>query len=332
MTQPGEMDLDVGLSGPGSLDPATQTPAGEPVGSPTGEDFVELRVKDEEYRLPRDEFQAMADRLGWSTDELSEALQIGRDGRNLYRGIASEKDAAQAEIRQAWEDFHARTGASPGPQRGTGLPPPAPVGSSRNRPPAEDVTGQMIWVADTMERILPTLERLPTIEQTLNQTHSRTEQREQMAEQQAERAQAATAYNDVRANWEREGFKLPPQPELEGMLRRFPITDDIDLSWHEVWDAVGWMVAGSRNARMARRRAVLDSATPRTAQPTAAAHRGAAGGGMLSPAPPQGMPPPSGYGQDPKTNEQLLAEGAALERQLSGVSVADVAPMLSRRG
>lgn len=315
----GALDPDVGLEPPASGSPDGGAAAGAiPAGNQ--DDLVTLRIKDEEYRLPSDEVQAFADRLGWDKDELVEALQIGRDGRNVYRTIASEKD----RLRQAWEDINAlRANAAPEPA-------PAPAraaspggGLSRPRPPAEDITGQLLWTADVMERMLPVLERLPTIEEVVNRTASTAEERERLIEVQTERSAAATAYNEVSANWKREGYELPPQHVLEQKLRQFPISDDIDMSWSEIWDQVAWMVAGPRIARQARRKAVLDGHTPRTAAPIAPAHRGFGGGAPAAPAP--------GQGEGPKSLEQLEAEGKALERQLSGVTVADVAPALSRR-
>ncbi len=325
MNEPPEFDLEVGLDGPASPSPEPRDPpAGEPA-TPPDDDFVELRIKDEEYRVPKDEFQAFADRMGWNVDELRESLQIGRDGRNVYRTIAAEK----ARLAQAWEDLHGQ-GRTPAPTApapaGPGLPPGQP-GGFRPRPPTEDVTGQMLWLADMMERIAPSLERLPTIEEMVNRTAQTSEERERQSEVNAERAQAHSAYNEVAANWKREGFELPAQRVLEAELRKFPISDDLDLTWHEIWDRMGWMIGGARLVRQTRRRAVLDSQTPRTVAPTpTSGYR----------AQPAAMPAavtethPDGT---PKTAEEIRLdrEFAETSRRLQGISVADVAPALSRR-
>lgn len=324
VNEPPDFDVEIGLGAPESASAgATAPPAGEPA-TPPPDDVEELRIKDEEYRVPKDEFQAFADRMGWSTDELREAIQIGRDGRNVYRGIAAEKE----RLAQAWENLNGQVRpaapAAPG-HPGPGLPPAQP-GGFRQRPPAEDVTGQMLWLADMMERVAPALERLPTIEEIVNRTAQTSEERERQSEVNAERAQASSAYNEVSANWKREGFELPAQRVLEAELRKFPISDDLDLSWHEIWDRMGWMIGGARLVRQTRRRAVLDSQTPRTVAPTpSAGYRGGA------PPAPAGAQPASNPDGSPKSQEQLDQEFAAMSRTLQGVSVADVAPALSRR-
>ena len=328
--QPGEegFDLELGVSGPEALrDPAVADPAAAGAATPEGaappsDDFVEFQVKNEDFRVTKTRFQEMADEMGMSVDELKETLQIGRDGRNIYRSIAEER----RKISEAWEAVNnAERARSSAPAREPAHA-PAAAPTARSRPPAEDVHGNVLWLADQFERIQPILERLPTIEEAVNRSAMTSEQRERQAEINHERVISTTAYNEVAANWEREGFgKLPPKEVLEARLRRFPISDDVDMTWHEVWDAVGWMEAGSRVARMQRRRAVLDGQTPRTAAPSPAAHRAA-------PAPiPAPVPASSGGSGGPRSNEELLAEAARLERQLSGISVADAAAALSRR-
>lgn len=324
---PGEFDLEIGLGGPGSSppDPGQPPPAGEPA-TPPDDGMLRLRIKDEEYEVPKDEAQALADRMGWSLDDLAETLQIGRDGKNIYRNIAEER----GRLRQGWEDLEQErrgTPASHAPQGGQGpaYPGGQPQSGFRPRPPSEDVTGQMLWLAEVMEQALPALSRLPTIEESVNRSAMTSEERERQAEINAERAQASSAYNDVAENWRKQGFQLPAQRVLEAELRKFPISDDLDLTWPEIWDRMGWMIGGAALVRQTRRRAVLEGSTPRTLAPMAPAHR-------ASPGMPAAAPTPAVTNDGtPKTEEQLQAEFAAMSRTLQGVSAGDVAPHLSRR-
>ena len=323
---PGEegFDIELGVGGPeGQLEPAPDPAAGAATPAAASDDFVEFQVKDEDFRVTKTRFQEMADEMGMSVDELKETLQIGRDGRNIYRSIAEER----RRISEAWETINAERARPQHPGAPAREPAHAPTAATaRSRPPVEDINGQVLWLGDTIERILPVLERLPTIEETVNRSVTMSEDGARNLEISRERAISTAAYNEVAANWEREGFgKLPPKTVLEERLRRFPISDDVDMTWHEIWDAVGWMESGSRVARMQRRRQVLDAQTPRTAAPIPAAHRG-------GPAPiPAPVPASPGGSGGPRTNEELLAEARMLEQKLSGITVADVAPHLSRR-
>ena len=238
--------------------PLEAAPEGQPTppaGAGPEPEFVEIRNRGLEYeaKVDRTDFEAFADRLGLDTEKLKQALQIGLDGTRLYEEVNDERD----RLRQiAAELDRAR---SAGTQPATPQGPVQPVRQQRYTQRPEDVEGSVMWLAEQFESLRPTLERVSTIEQILGDIKNRTEQSEELRETAEERASALKAYNEVAENWTKQGWKIPAQRELERELRRFPISDDVDLTWHDIWDRVAWMVSGPSIVRNSRRQAVLDT-------------------------------------------------------------------------
>jgi hypothetical protein len=221
-------------------------------------EFVEIKNRDDAWKVEKDLFESVADRLGMDVDRLRRAVQIGLDGARLYEEVNDERSRLAA----AWEELARTRPREEDPARPAY--PPQPGQRPTQRPPAEDTTGNLLWLAERFESVLPNIERVSKLEEMLAETQNRFAQSEEAQQASEEKAIAISAYEDVKNEWKKQGFgDLPSRGELERALRRFPITDDVDLTWHEVWDQIGWMTAGPMVARRQRRQAVLDNQNPK---------------------------------------------------------------------
>lgn len=301
------------------LDPQGLPPEAAPEGQPTPSadaapepEYVEIRNRAIEYegRVEKEQFQDFADKLGLDADRLRQALQIGLDGTRLYEDLNEERD----RIRQAAEEvarLREAQGRTPTTRPTESGQPPARE-RYVTRPPEGDVPGNIYWLADTMERLQPLLERVPHIESTLEETRRRFERAEEQKDIAEERSAAHRAYSEVAESWKKQNWNIPSQKELERELRRFPISDDIDLSWHDIWDRVAWMVNGPKIVRDARRQSVLDTQNNKGGKITIPAS-----GSM-------GMAPATPVSNGADDNASLDAEAAQLEQQLKGATLAGV--------
>lgn len=289
--------------------PAEQTPT-EPAATPEVE-FVEFKNRDFEREVPKDLVQQFADALDLDVDRVRQAVQIGLDGTRLYEQVNDERD----KLRQAWADLAARAQEAGGlerPRPAAPQQPQAPPGRYAPRPAAEDIYGNVAWLAEHFERVAPMLERLPQLEELVSDTRARIEFADEQRENAEEKAVAFKAYNDVATNWKKQGWgDLPTRQRLQEVLRRIPLSDDVDLTWHDIWDQVGWMVAGPDIARRQRRQAVLDIQKPGTRISTAAS--GAPMGAPVS------RPPANGDDDSALNNEAAEIEAALKGQTLAGV-------------
>lgn len=291
---------------PQGLPPEQAAPEGQT--TPTADaapepEWVEIRNRAIEYegRVEKDQFQDFADRLGLDADRLRQAIQIGLDGTRLYEDLNEERDRLRREAEAIASRETPRTPPIREPEAGK---PQGPRGYA-TRPPEGDIPGNVYWLAETLERLEPLLERIPHIDNSLTETRERFEQERAAKDVAEERAQALRAYSDVKESWTKQGWSVPSQAELERELRRFPISDDIDLSWHEIWERVAWMMNGPAIVRRQRREAVLD--TQRNKGGTISIP---ASGGRPGP-----MVPASNGADD---DASLEAEAAQISSQLQG--------------
>lgn len=298
-----------------------QTQNGEPAGQETppaqgGEpEFFEVKVRDESWKAPRDLTQQFADALGWPMEKLQERLQIGYDGSRVYENLNQKRDELEEYQRELEEirDGLRQRGVQPEAERGYQPAQPTVRQPAGPRPPAHDVTGTVLWLADQIERMSPLLERVPEIERGLSRTHETIEERERTRDFIEERSFAMQAYDGMVEDWKKQGFgDPPPRKDLEAYLRRFPMSDNVDMSWQEIWDAAAWAVGGSQVARRQRRQAVLDSQHPEARIiTTAPASRSA---GPVNPNAPK-----------PLTGQESMAELEGnikqLESELSGMTL-----------
>src|SRR6185295_16403098 len=97
---------------------------------------------------------------------------------------------------------------------------------------------------ERFETIAPQLERLKTIEDMLANTNGSIEASRRLQDEAEERATALSAYSEVADTWKKNGWEIPSQRELERRLQQIPLSDDLNLTWHDIWDNVAWMVAG----------------------------------------------------------------------------------------
>lgn len=259
------------------FDPTQGAPEGQPESQPASApeapaepEFVDLKNREETWRVPKDLFTQFADHIGWDPNRLKDAIEIGSDGRQLYGRIDEERERLAEEarqlqaIRQQFEQVRQQPQAPQYPQQYRQQYQPAPeFRPVPQRPSAQDVTGNVLWAADMLERIAPVLERIPEIERSQQYINQSIRQRDEAIETAEERSVAMRAYQETADAWKKEyGIEPPSQRELEAFLRRFPISDNIDMPWTEVWDKVAWMVKGPAAFRQARRQAVLNSQKP----------------------------------------------------------------------
>lgn len=297
-----------------AIEPAPEPEQGLPSPEPAPlPDTVEIRNRDYEGEVDKAQFEAIAQSLNLDPDKLRQAIQIGLDGTRLYEGIREERARIQAE-REAWDSQRLaamNNQTAPGyqyPGQPYGQPSPAPYQGPQARVPVQrpnpnDVIGTVNWLADRMEALAPAIGRIPELDQMLQGTASQIQEAELRRIEVEERAAGTAAYNDVADYWKKQGLTLPPQERLAEALRAIPLSDDVEMSWHDVWDKIGWMVAGADNYRRARRHAMLDATRP---NPTVRTPVSAA---------PQGVPRPTGQ---PGTIEDQIAQ---MESQLSGFTV-----------
>jgi hypothetical protein len=288
----------------------TPEPEGQPAPAPAPEpepEYVEIKNRDFERQVTKGRFQEIADELGMDVDRLRQTVQIGLDGTRLYEQINDERD----KLREAWGEI-ARM-QQEATQRTTSPPPPTPQHRPVSRPPAEDIYGNVAWLAEHFERISPALEQLPELRGLIEDTRRRVEQADNQREVAEERSVAFKAYSDVADNWKKQGWgELPQRQRMESYLKDFPISDDLNLSWHDIWERVGWMIEGPNIARRQRRQAVLDSQKP--------------GARIVTPGStsPHGTPMPSPATANGDDNAALEEEAARLTAQLQGQNLAGV--------
>ena len=299
-----ELELPEGLPTPEPEGGQQPPPALEPE-----PEFVEIRNRDFERQVPKGEFERVATELGMDVDRLRTAVQIGLDGTRLYEQINEERD----RLREAWNEIAAAQQAAA--QRGQPQAPQAPPTSLRPaaRPPAEDIYGNVAWLAEHFERIAPYLERLPHLEELASETQRRIDSAESQREIAEEKALSVQAYSEVADNWKKQGWgDFPSRTRVMQYLRDFPISDDLNLSWHDIYERVGWMLEGPNVARRQRRQAVLESQKPSGVRIMPSGNTG-----------PAGMPPPmpSANGDD---NAALEEEAQRITQQLSGQNLAGV--------
>ena len=308
-------DFDLELGGPAGPGPAEGQATPDAPPAPADEpEFLELKVRDESWRAPKSLAQQFADELGWPLEELKTRLEVGYDGNRIYQGINAERDEL-SEYRRELEGLRDQMLSRTAPQDGNGRASPEDRRVPLSRPPGTDVTGTVLWLADQIERIAPLIERVPEIERGLSYTHQSIKDREEQRDLAEERVVAHNAYDDVADQWKKENLgELPPRRELEAILRRIPLSDDTDMSWHDIWDKVGWMVSGPSIARRQRRQAVLDSQHPE-ARITVPVSRA-----PLPPGSPSGPSPLTGN----ETMEELEKKIAGYEKELSGLTLGQI--------
>jgi len=294
---------------------AEATPAPGP--APEGDDFLEFKNRDESWKAPKALAQQLADEMGWDLDQLKEAIEIGHDGRKIYQGINQTRDELEqrrTELEGILSEMQERRVAPQDGRNGQGFD----DGRSRApmpRPAATDVTGTVFWLADQLERLSPLLSEIPEIKRGLERTHQTIEDREKAKDQAEERSHSMQAYDDMAQQWKKEwGSDPPPRIELERYLRRFPMHENVDMTWQEIWQGASWVVAGAQVARKQRRQAVLDSQQPE-ARITVPVRRAPG-----APAGPMSRKPLTGN----ETQEELAANIQDLESRLSGVTLAQL--------
>lgn len=292
-------------------------PEGQPEQAPQPEapgtqEYIDLKNRDESWRVPKDLFQQFADTIGWDVNRLKDSLEIGSDGRQLYGRIDEERERLAAEARQIQavrEQYERAQQQYRQPQYPGQYQAPSQPQGPRPRPPSEDVTGNVLWAAEMLERMTPYLERIPEVERNQSYINQSIRQRDEEIATAEERASALRAYQETAETWKKEyGVEPPPQRELEAFLRRFPISDDVDATWGEVWDRAAWMLKGPAVFRQARRNAVLEAQKPdaRITVPVSRAGMGS------SPAPRVGQ-----LGPNP-SQEQLDQQFAEMTKMLGG--------------
>lgn len=286
--------------------PAQPEAAAEP-------EYLELKNRDESWRVPKDLAQQVADHLGWDVNRLKDTLEIGSDGRQLYGRVDEERERLAQEarqlqsIREQMEQARQQYQQPQYPPQRTAYPSPGSSPVVPPRPDPRDVTGTLLWQADMMERLAPLLDRIPEIEKNQLYMNQSIGQREEMRETAEERAVALRAYADTAERWEKEyGMKPPSQRELESYLRKVTISDDVNKSWNEIWDEAAWAIAGPRVYRQARRQQVLEAQKPE-ARLTVPGNRTA----------PAQAPSVNGLGPNP-TQEELDAQFNQMVRKLQG--------------
>jgi hypothetical protein len=308
----GEEGFDLELGQPAGSEPA---PGGE--GEPGGEpaplpDLVEFRGPDWSAEVERAEHDAYAAKIGMDPDDLRRAIQIGRDGNRLYEKINDEWDRIREERAALSRRGGAPDGGAPGGPPPAARPsgPPtaaAPYRPTGERPAPNDVVGTMNWLAERVAAQEALLSQIPEMRDLLTQTGRLITEREFASDVAEERAVAHDAYDTVADHWKKQGYTLPPRRELERVLQRIPLSDDSDLTWVDIWDNLGWMVAGPALVKAARRRAVLDSQRPDARIRVPAASGPAAG----HPGVPTG---PNGSAED---------QIAAMESRIGGLTVGE---------
>lgn len=228
--------------------------------SPAVPDYVEIKNRDDVWEVDRGAFQQVADALGMDVDRLKTAVSIGVDGNRAYERLNQDREELQS-LRQelAQMERSIRQGATRAVQPSQSMPPAQPM----PRPPANDVTGNLLWMAERLERLGPVLDRVPVIEQALTETRAQYEADMEDRQAMTERAYALQAYQDTVDLWKQKGWgEVPSREKLEGWLRRIPISDDVDASWHDIWSSAAWAVAGPDVARRQRREQTRDAMRP----------------------------------------------------------------------
>lgn len=291
--------------------PAQPEAAAEP-------EYLELKNRDESWRVPKDLAQQVADHLGWDVNRLKDTLEIGSDGRQLYGRVDEERERLAQEarqlqsIREQMEQARQQYQQPQYPPQRTAYPSPGSSPVVPPRPDPRDVTGTLLWQADMMERLAPLLDRIPEIEKNQLYMNQSIGQREEMRETAEERAVALRAYADTAERWEKEyGMKPPSQRELESYLRKVTISDDVNKSWNEIWDEAAWAVAGPRVYRQARRQQVLDSQKPEA--------RMTVPGNRATVSSPQQMVPNA----DPQNQQELDAQFQKMRQAIGGMTLGD---------
>lgn len=253
------MDDDMGLGLPEDTPAPEGTP--EPTPEPAPEpDYVEIKNRDEVWDVDRAAFEAVAKALGKDVDDLRTAVQMGLDGSKAYQRVNEERD----QLRAAWqelaqikaESMRAPATRPAGPAYSQDQPPMA-------RPPAQDVTGNVIWMADRIDRLGQLIDRIPALETALTETREAVQEREEQQQVSEERVYALQAYQDTAEQWKKNGWgELPSYERCQQFLRRIPLSDDTEMSWHDIWDSAGWAIGGKDVARRQRRQAVIDNTKP----------------------------------------------------------------------
>ena len=253
------LPMDLGQPDGVAPEPTVQAP---PQGGDTIPDYVEIKNRDDSWEVEREPFQKLADSMGMDVDRLKTALQIGIDGNRLYERLNDE----QERLRAAWQELseiraQAQRPATPQyPGPGTQ---PQQYQAPLQRPPAQDITGNVLWMAERLDRLAPLMDRLPAIEEALTETRNQFQSSQERRDIAEERTHSLQAYQDVSQEWKKNGWgDLPSSEKLQQFLRRMPISDDVDSTWHEIWDAAGWALAGKEVARRQRRQAVMDNQRP----------------------------------------------------------------------
>ena len=231
------------------------------------QEYLDFKNRDETWRVRKDLAQQFADEIGWDVNRLKDTIEIGSDGRQLYSRVDEEREQLrrQAEQLQAVREQMQQSRQQYQPPQ---YPAPTqqgyqPQARPMQRPPAQDVTGTLLWQADMLERLIPVLERIPEIEKNQTYINQSIRQRDESLDTAEERAIAMRAYQETAELWEKEyGMKPPSQRELEAYLRTVTISDDANKSWGQIWDEASWALSGPRVYRQARRNAVLQSQQP----------------------------------------------------------------------
>jgi hypothetical protein len=298
------------------------TPEGQPEQTvqpeaATEAEYLDLKNRDETWRVPKDLAQQVADHLGWDLNRLKDTIEIGSDGRQLYSRVDEERERLAQEAHQlrAIREQMEQSRQQYQPQQPQYAPAytqqPGQRPMATPRPDPRDVTGTLLWQADMMERLAPILERIPEIERNQQFINQSIGQREEMRETAEERSVAIRAYADTAERWEKEfGVKPPPQRELEAYLRTVTISDDVNKSWNQIWDEAAWAVSGPRVYRQARRQAVLAAQQPEA--------RLTVPGNRVAPA----AQPQMNMGT-PQTQEELDAQFNQMSRAVGSMTLQD---------
>lgn len=295
------------------LPEGVESPASVEGGGPAAEapetDFITLKNRDEEVRITRASAQAVADEMGISLDEFTRRNQIGWDGTRLYNQFEEWREQQMAELEAERRRMRAEVAGGRPPDR----QPAGPAPVVRPRPNPQDVVGTMNWLADKIEAIEASGGKAPPeLSEKLDSLMERMEAKEQAAERLEERGYANQCYDDVKAEWKKEYGKLgidpPSQREMWNYLRRMPLHEDPDRTWHEIWRDIAWALKGPAIARAARRQATSDLTKPEA--------RVLVPGGNRAGGPPPNAP---NTGND----EQDIA---AMEQALSGVPASVLMP------
>lgn len=251
---PDEDGIDIGLPDIGPAPDESQAPPPAVEAEPL--DYVEIKNRDETWEVDRDAFDKVASALGKDPDQLRTALQMGLDGSRHYERVNEERD----QLRAAWQELaQIKAEAMRAPARQSDYSQTQPI----QRPPAQDVTGNVLWMADRIDRLGQIIEKIPDLESALTETRQLVENREEQQEVATERVYALQAYQDTADQWKKSGWgEAPSYQRCQDFLRRIPLSDDVDMSWHDIWDATAWALGGKDVARRQRRQAVIDSKQP----------------------------------------------------------------------